>query len=396
MSILKPQSDRILPVTSVITFLGFLDTHLLIPVMAIYASTLGASIGMVGIIVGLYSIINTPGNIIFGRLIDRVGHKTPLTIGLIGDALSMVLYAFARSPLHLALVRMLHGATGALVAPSTMSIIANYSEREKKGRSMSLYGMSLASASLIGYPVSGLIASRLGFNALFFFGAIVVGMGALLSLTVPESSRKEVTLAETPRGESIQMVKNLLTRKGLVPSYVAIFAQYFTFGGVVTLLPIHVERLGIGAFEVGMLLAAFSAMFVITQFPSGAFSDRVGRLQPMLAGLLCIIVSLAALPLLSRFSLLAAIIGLYGVGYGFLFPSISALIADHTNTGERGLATGIFHALLTAGVAIGAPAMGWVGGLLGTRSGLLVTPFPMLFTLVVALIFLKPVQNASV
>ena len=393
MSVLKQQNKWVLPLTSVITFLGFLDTHLLIPVMALYTSSLGASIGMVGVIVGLYSIINTPANIVFGRLIDRVGNKTPLIVGLIGDALSMVLYAFSRSPLHLALVRMLHGATGALVAPSTMSIIANYSGREKKGRSMSLYGMSLAGASLIGYPVSGLIASRLGFNALFFFGAIVVALSMLLSLTLPGARRIEVTAVEPSRGEIIQKVKSLLIRKGLVLSYVAIFAQYFTFGGVVTLLPIHVERMDMGAFEVGMLLAAFSVMFVITQFPSGAVSDRVGRLQPIVAGLLCIILSLAVLPLLSGFSLLAAVVGLYGVGYGFLFPSISALIADHTNIGERGLATGIFHALLTAGVAIGAPVIGWVGSLVGTKIGLLITPIPVVFTLVIALIFLKRVQK---
>jgi len=393
MNVLKQQNKWVLPLTSVITFLGFLDTHLLIPVMALYTSSLGASIGMVGVIVGLYSIINTPANIVFGRLIDRVGNKTPLIVGLIGDALSMVLYAFSRSPLHLALVRMLHGATGALVAPSTMSIIANYSGREKKGRSMSLYGMSLAGASLIGYPVSGLIASRLGFNALFFFGAIVVALSMLLSLTLPGARRIEVTAVEPSRGEIIQKVKSLLIRKGLVLSYVAIFAQYFTFGGVVTLLPIHVERMDMGAFEVGMLLAAFSVMFVITQFPSGAVSDRVGRLQPIVAGLLCIILSLAVLPLLSGFSLLAAAVALYGVGYGFLFPSISALIADHTSIGERGLATGIFHALLTAGVAIGAPVIGWVGSIVGTKIGLLITPIPVVFTLVIALIFLKRVQK---
>jgi MFS family permease len=51
---------------------------------------------MVGLIVGLYSIINTPANIVFGRLIDRVGHSAPLIGGLIGNVFSMILYAFAR------------------------------------------------------------------------------------------------------------------------------------------------------------------------------------------------------------------------------------------------------------------------------------------------------------
>jgi hypothetical protein len=50
---------------------------------------------------------------------------------------------------------------------------------------------------------------------------------------------------------------------------------------------------------------------------------------------------------------------------------------------------GLFHALLTAGVAIGAPLMGWVGGLTGTGAALLITPAPMLLALVIALAFLK-------
>ncbi len=38
----SPQTKKILPVISTVTFVGFLDTHLLIPVMSLYASELGA------------------------------------------------------------------------------------------------------------------------------------------------------------------------------------------------------------------------------------------------------------------------------------------------------------------------------------------------------------------
>ena len=136
-----------------------------------------------------------------------------------------------------------------------------------------------------------------------------------------------------------------------------------------------------GSFQVGMLLAVFSATFVITQFPSGALSDRFGRQPPVIIGLMCIILALAVLPVLSDFLFIALVMGLYGMGYGILFPSISALITDHTNLGERGLAAGLFHALLTGGVAIGAPVMGWVGNQLGTTTGLLITMLPVLLAL---------------
>lgn len=80
-------------ISSVITFHGFLDTHLLIPIIALYAYELGASVGITGLIIGLYSLTNTPANILFGRLIDRIGYRVPLIVGLIGDALSMFCYS---------------------------------------------------------------------------------------------------------------------------------------------------------------------------------------------------------------------------------------------------------------------------------------------------------------
>jgi MFS family permease len=65
-----------LPIISAVTFTGFLDTTLLIPIIALYAEELGAGVGITGLIIGLYSIANTPANMLFGRLIDKVGHSS--------------------------------------------------------------------------------------------------------------------------------------------------------------------------------------------------------------------------------------------------------------------------------------------------------------------------------
>ena len=382
----QPQTRKVLPIISVVTFLGFLDTHLLIPIMALYAYKLNASVGIIGLIIGLYSITNTPANILFGRLIDRVGYKVPLIAGLIGDALSMFLYSVCRLPIHLVLVRAFHGISGGLVGPATMSITADYSDAAQRGKAMGFYGMSLAAATLVGYGLSGVIVFRLGYQALFLFGAIMLTIGVMLSFLLP---RKGSLTARTSLGEGFNKAKSLLGRKGLTVSYCSIFAQYFAFGGVVTLLPLYVKNLGMEAFHVGMLLATFAIMFIILQFPSGAFSDKVGRLIPTTVGLGLSIVSLTILPSVATFALLAVIMALYGTAYGVLFPSISALIADHTIPEERGMATGLFHALLTAGVAIGAPLMGWVGGMVGVELGLVLSSGAMVLALVVALRALK-------
>jgi len=385
MNLKPPQARRILPITFVVTFLGFLDTHLLIPVMALYAAELGASVGIIGLIIGLYSVTNTPANILFGRLIDRVGYKLPLIAGLIGDALSMFLYSVCRLPIHLALVRVFHGTSGGLVGPATMSVTADYSDRAKKGRVMGFYGMSLATATLVGYGLSGVLVSRLGFTALFLFGVVILAIGAMLSFALPSHRQKGGITARTSPGEGIKKAKDLLSRRGLIVAYGSIFAQYFTFGGVVTLLPLYIKGLGMEAFHVGMLLAIFAIMFIIIQLPSGTLSDKVGRLIPTAAGLSLGIVSLILLPSLRVFPLLAAVMALYGIAYGMLFPSISALVADHTIPEERGMGTGMFHAFLTAGVAIGAPVMGWAGERVGVESGLALTSVVMALALMIVL-----------
>ena len=357
--------------------------------MALYAYELGAGVGIIGLIIGLYSVTNTPANILCGRLIDRIGYKAPLVAGLVGDALSMFLYSLCRLPVHLALVRMLHGTSGGMIGPATMSVIANYSGRAEKGRAMGFYGMSLAIATLVGYGLSGIFVSRMGYKALFLFGAIMLVIGVMLGFSLPSNRQKDIMATKISLCEGVKKAKDLLGRKGLIVSYSSIFAQYFSFGGVVTLLPLYVKSLGMEAFHVGMMLAIFSVMFIIVQFPSGAISDRMGRLVPATTGLSLGIISLIILPSLGTFSLLAAAMALYGMAYGMLFPSISALVADHTVPEERGMATGLFHALLTTGVAIGAPIMGWIGGMAGVKLGLALSSAVMVLALAIALRTLK-------
>jgi len=192
---------KVPPIASAVTFIGFLDTHLLIPVIALYASELGASVGVIGLIVGLYSLTNTPANIVCGRLVDRFGRKIPLLLGLIGDALSMFFYSVCRLPIHLALVRTIHGVSGGLVGPVTMSITADYSGEAKKGRAMGFYGMSLAAATLVGYGLSGVIVSRLGYKALFLFGTIMLTIGVILSFLLPGNRKKGSLTAKTSLDE---------------------------------------------------------------------------------------------------------------------------------------------------------------------------------------------------
>lgn len=378
-----------LPINFTITSLCFIDTFLLIPVLALYASSLGADVGMIGLIIGLYSITNTPANIFFGRVIDKVGYKGPLILGLLGDAISMFFYSISRMPLHLILLRGIHGVTGGAAGPATMSVTAQHTAPDQKGRGMGFYGMALAAATLVGFWLSGILVSRWGYTSVFYVGSGLLLGGILLALAMPRSQAIPSAKVKTTIREQFKKVAGLFQRRGLTASYCSIFAQYFAFGGLVTLLPLYVKGLGMEAFHVGMLLAIFAIVFILLQYPSGVISDRVGRWIPITTGLSLSIICLVVLPNLGTFTLLAIVMALYGMAYAILFPSISALVADYTAPDERGIATGVFHSLLTAGVALGAPVMGWVAKLVGIELGLAISAGAAALVLVMILTALR-------
>src|SRR3972149_163428 len=137
------------------TMLGTMDSNALVPIIALYALHVGADVFQMGIIVGLYSAVHAPANLLFGRLTDRIGRTRTLQVGIAWDAVSLVLYSFATGPWTLALARITHGVGGGLVGPSTMSLVADASGPERKGRAMALYGMSLALAVIIGFGMAG-------------------------------------------------------------------------------------------------------------------------------------------------------------------------------------------------------------------------------------------------
>src|SRR5437867_12302504 len=87
------------------TMFGTIDSNALVPIIALYAQAVGADLVQTGIIVGLFSLVHAPANLLFGRLADRLGRKLPLEIAHRWDPISLLLYSVATTPLQPASVR---------------------------------------------------------------------------------------------------------------------------------------------------------------------------------------------------------------------------------------------------------------------------------------------------
>ena len=347
------------------TMLGTIDSNALVPIIALYAKAVGSDLLQIGIIVGLFSAVHAPANLFFGRIADRFGRKLPLQVGLAWDAVSLFLYSVATTPLLLALVRISHGIGSGFVGPSSMAIMADTSPRERKGRAMAIYGMALAFAVVIGFGMAGPIVAREGFAVLFYVlsGALLFGFVFATFVREPQHAPAK----PMPWHRLLAYVRRPMPAAG----YASIFALYFVLGAFVTLVPLHLQlELGASTLVVGLSFAVFAVLSLIFHYPGGMLADRYGPATPATIGLVAVAVAMALIPTVKDLPALLALMLVFGVGHGFVFPAASTLVSRGADPEQHGLVTGLFYALLVAGVAVGAPAMAALGSVTNSRVGI--------------------------
>src|SRR6266404_141374 len=108
--VMKKTSLAVLFLTVFIDLIGF---GMVIPFLSFYAREYGASGTTVGMIVGIYSIMQFFFAPVWGRLSDRIGRRPVILISLTASCAGYFLFAFSRSLTILFLSRIVAGAGGA-------------------------------------------------------------------------------------------------------------------------------------------------------------------------------------------------------------------------------------------------------------------------------------------
>jgi MFS transporter, DHA1 family, multidrug resistance protein len=339
-------------------FVYFLGFHALLPIITPYAMSLGASIAVAGLIAGVYSAVNLLGNLGAGYWTDRLGRKGPLVFGLVVVGAALLVYPLADDPTTLLWVRVLHGLGAALVAPASLSYIGDASVPGRRARAMAVYGASIGLTTLIGPPLAGVLKDRIGYAPVF------IALAALtLIVAVPAYALTRESLPDEARSERGQ-VRRILGRHRLFVAYVGTFCLLFSLGTLIVFVPLAGEALGFSSAQVGLVFAAFALAAILIQvLPVGRLSDRWGREPLIMLGLLVLAGALLLLPGLRHWGTWLGAMFLYGIGFGLMFPAMTALIADETEPQTRGTASGVFTAVFSLGASVGtgsAGAMVWL------------------------------------
>ncbi len=143
------------------------------------------------------------------------------------------------------------------------------------------------------------------------------------------------------------------------------------------LVPLYLAAHGAGVGTIGLVAGIYPAVWGVAQIATGAWSDRVGRKPPIVAGMLVQAVALGLLALSGGAvgtAIAASVI--LGLGTALVYPTLIAAISDRVSPVSRAPVVGVYRfwrdwGYVVGGLlaGIGADVLGF-GGAIGVVAGL--------------------------
>ncbi|KOP83181.1 MFS transporter [Cytobacillus solani] len=340
----------------IIVLISFFDMFSQLPIMSPFAKSLGASPAFIGLIVGMYSFSNMFGNILAGYWIDKQGGKKVLLFGFPLTAAILLLYTIVTTPGQLMAVRFFHGLFSGFLVPAAFTVLANRETESKQGKSMAISGVAVGISAIIGPAFGGIVASK--YNVEWVFIIIACAMLLIAGCSAFILPNRSVTLSSKVES-SFYTLFSILKTPVLAFSFIGAFSLMFAQGVLAYMLPLQVESLNYGTHFSGMLLSTFGiTAILIFGLPTNRIFDKYPHHHTMVLGMTIIGFALILLSNAASLPYLFICMILYGAGFAFLFPSISAMLVEQTDEETRGKAFGLFYAFFSLGVVAGSSLTG--------------------------------------
>ena len=143
-------------------------------------------------IVNIYTLIFASLLFVAGAFGDRYGRKLAMQIGMVIFAVGSVYAAtLAQTATELIIARAIMGFGGALVMPTTLSIINNTFPKGERARAVAIWSAIAGVGMMVGSIISGFLLEHFSWHSLFFFSAAIAAVGFTANHFLASESRDE-------------------------------------------------------------------------------------------------------------------------------------------------------------------------------------------------------------
>ena len=326
--------------------------------------------------VAAFGITKALTNLVAGALSDRYGRRPVLIAGWVIGLPVPVLLIVAPGWSWVIIANVLLGLSQGLTWSTTVVMKVDLVGPARRGLATGLNEAAGYGAVAVTALATGWIAAAAGLRpAPFLLGLAyaVLGLG-LSSALVRETRGHAATEAGASAGEAVPFreafVRTSLRDPSLSAASQAGFVNNLNDAMAWGILPLFWAAAGLGVAEIGVLAAAYPAVWGVSQVAAGAWSDRIGRKPLIVAGMLLQGISIVAIAAGSGFvTWLVAAVGL-GLGTALVYPTLLAAVADVADPSWRASAIGTYRLWRDLGFGVGAIAVGVVADRLGAATAI--------------------------
>jgi MFS family permease len=392
--------DRAIVVLASIAFISQLGVSMMLPLLPLFAVQLGATPSELGLMVSIFAVTQTIGQLGSGAIIGRISPRRQLPLGQASYAAANFLIATATSALPLIVFRSLAGLGGGLSIIAERLYVARVADRARlaftngvlsaSGSAGSVLGPTIAAVLAINlripFIVVGVTASLAAIGAILFLPAErapTVGAAPTVPEARPDAGAVAGSNATTASGAALEV--DTAPARAAAPGSASWWLRHGTlaalflwnlsfsaaYGGWITAFaPFTTQRLGMAAGGVALVFSFFGIGSIVLGPALARVADRTGRRRMVAVGTGLVLVffaaALAGVPPIGLYA--AAVVS--GGGLAAAQSSWFALLTVATDGGRRGRSFGFVTALSNLGVIAGASLASQVWERVGIAEGL--------------------------
>lgn len=346
------------------TFTVFVSMFQLLPTAPYRILAIGGSTSIAGLFLGLLTYASALSAPFSGSIVDRIGQRRVLiTTSLIIAAFS-ALYAITTSYVLMLTLVVLHGFFWSGLLTASGSYMAAILPPSRRAEGLGYWGF--ASIFAIGVaPSLGFVVYHFGWFTMCAEMVVLNLIMAFIAWRLPDLER-HAAADDTPfnlREHVSSFHQHVEWRVVLLAITMSLVA--FGYGALTSFSALFADWLGVtprGLFLIAMAVTMLGGRLLI-----GRAIDRIGHRRVLLPSLVTCAIGMAVTAAASGPVLLAIGGGLFGLGFGLMWPAFGALALGLSGPAKSGAAYGAMIAAFDTGIGTGSSVLGSIVAKFGYR-----------------------------
>ena len=363
-------------------FIDLLGFGIIIPLLPSFSvNVLHINEFTIGLIAGIYSLMQFLFTPVWGYLSDRYGRKPILVMSLIGSVVSNLLLAFVFSGIILSasiliLARAFAGIFAANIS-AAQAVISDVTSHEERTKGIGMISAAFALGFVFGPSIGGVLSQNFGYSFPVYISAALSLIAALLCIFIfKETLSKEIQLKNRLSKRkynpfNMRIFLTALSNKSYGKYMIIFFVAVFSFSNIFGTFQLFAERkegLNMNQAEIGYIFSFMGVMGALVQiFLLKIINKKIGEENTLILGSFIAIFGLGLIGFSTNLIFLLFVIVILSVGNGLNNTVSISMLSQSVGKEEQGTILGINQSLGSLARFLGPVWGGFVYQFLGYK-----------------------------